>query len=360
MKKNYTLLYLLVTTLLLQFCKTNVPAEHQAMGKTEARAESAKPFPFGVNASGAEFGSNIPGVFNKDYTYPTTAQLDYFKSKGLTLFRMPFKWERIQPELEGDLDPIELSRMKAFVEAAQERDLWVILDLHNYGRRKVNGTEYIIGAPELPIAPVADLWGRLAKEFKGYSNIWGYGLMNEPHDMLASTPWFNIAQACITKIREIDTETSILVGGDSWSSAERWIAYSSNLANLKDPSQNLIYEAHVYFDNDASGSYKMSYDEEGTTPMTGVTRVTPFVDWLKQYNLKGFVGEYGVPDNDPRWLVTLDHFLKHLEDNGINGAYWSSGPWWGKYVLAIEPRDGQDRPQVKTLEKYKFAKSEAR
>lgn len=311
--------------------------------------------PFGTNASGAEFAPHvIPGVLNTHYGYPSAIQLDYFKSKGLTLFRMPFLWERIQPELNGELNKDELARMMAFVDAARERNLWVILDMHNYGRRRIDGTNQLIGSPSVSIEHVTDVWGKLAKEFRSKENIWGYGLMNEPHDMLESTPWFNIAQGIITKIRTIDTSTPILVGGDSWSSAPRWKAFSDNLKDLNDPSKNLIFEAHIYFDEDASGSYKRSYDEEKTTPKTGIKRAKPFVKWLKKNNLKGFLGEYGVPDDDPRWLVTLDNFLAYLQKNCINGTYWSAGSRWGKYKLAIEPRDNIDRPQMSVLEKYKF------
>ncbi|MFN3405370.1 MAG: hypothetical protein ACK40G_14825 [Cytophagaceae bacterium] len=52
---------------------------------------NAQQTPFGVNLSGAEFGSVFPGTYNSHYTYPTVAELDYFKSKGLTLIRLPFK-----------------------------------------------------------------------------------------------------------------------------------------------------------------------------------------------------------------------------------------------------------------------------
>jgi len=58
---------------------------------------------FGVNLACGEFGST-PGVYNTDYTYPRVAELDYYKSKGLTLIRMPFKWERVQHDVAGSLD----------------------------------------------------------------------------------------------------------------------------------------------------------------------------------------------------------------------------------------------------------------
>src|SRR5690606_19637190 len=115
-------------------------------------------------------------------------ELEYFKSKGLNLVRLPFKWERIQRSLKGPLDHSELIRMKNFISAAQTKGVFIILDMHNYGRRKIDGTTHIIGSSEVSIEDVADAWGKLAKEFKSYTNIWGYGLMNEPHGMLSSAP----------------------------------------------------------------------------------------------------------------------------------------------------------------------------
>ena len=56
----------------------------------------ASPLLLGVNLAGAEFGSNVPGVFGTDYTYPTHAEIDYYASKGLGVIRLPFLWERMQ------------------------------------------------------------------------------------------------------------------------------------------------------------------------------------------------------------------------------------------------------------------------
>ena len=64
---------------------------------------------------------------------------------------------------------------------------------------------------------------KLAHEFRGFDNIYGYALMNEPHDLEGGTPWFRSAQMAIYSIREADPQTTIIVGGDSWSSAERWM-----------------------------------------------------------------------------------------------------------------------------------------
>lgn len=310
--------------------------------------------PFGVNLAGADFGNTMPGVYGHDYEYPKSQDFKYLKSKGFSLVRLPFKWDRIQPQLNADLDKEELKRLKATVQEAQNNDIQVILDVHNYCRRNVNGQYLIIGQQGLEIAHLVDLWKRLANEFKDSKNIWGYGLMNEPHDMTALTPWAKIAQACIAEIRTIDKHTPIIVAGNNWSSARHWKEDSNELKNLYDPSNNLVFEAHLYFDKDGSGTYKYSYDKEEANPYIGIERVQPFVQWLRENNLKGFIGEYGVPNNDERWLISLDYFLAYLQNNGINGTYWAAGSRWGDYSLAVQPSNNYkvDRPQMKILQKY--------
>lgn len=63
-----------------------------------------------------------------------------------------------------------------------------------------------------------------------------------------------------------------------------------------------MYEAHIYFNHDNSGRYVGSYEVEKAYPTIGVDRLKPFVDWLREKNAKGFIGEFGVPANDPRWI----------------------------------------------------------
>lgn len=322
----------------------------------ETSGNDAEPegYPFALNLSGAEFGHDrIPGEYGKEYTYPTPDDLDYAKKKGFSLVRVPFKWERLQDTLGGPLRVFDLGELKKVVQSASERNIRVILDLHNYGRYMKNGDHRLIGTQGVGIAHLADFWGKIAAEFKDFPNIYGYALMNEPHDMDPLTPWKDIAQAAIYAIRKVDPATTIIVGGDSWSSAERWGVFSDNLKYLYDPSENLIFEAHVYFDKDCSGTYKYSYEDEEATPYTGIQRVIPFVNWLKVNGFRGFIGEYGIPDKDERWLETLDNFLAYLSRNNINGAYWAAGPWWpDDDFMAVRPVGGKDRPQMKVLEKY--------
>lgn len=316
---------------------------------TPAPMPSFTPAPFGVNLAGAEFS-------NADYQYPQSAELDYFKAKGLTLMRVPFKWERLQPQLNGPFAERDINELKNLVWEARKRGMWILLDMHNYGRRKDGGVERIIGDPALTIAHVGNAWRMIADEFKDFGNIYAYGLMNEPHDMRSDTPWFDIAQGIIDSIRTTDTQTAIMVGGPSWSSSREWPRVSDNLRLLVDPSDDLIYEAHVYFDNTSEGIYNESYDDENASPSTGVDRLAPFVNWLNQHGVRGFVGEYGIPDDDPRWNVVLENALQYLKENGVNGTYWAAGSRWGTNRMSVHPNnDGSDRPQMAVLENYLYA-----
>jgi endoglucanase len=293
-------------------------------------------------------------VLNANYTYPTTAELDYYKSKGLTLIRLPFTWERVQHIVGGPLDSdVDLLQIKQFVKSAQDRGIYVMLDMHNYARRDIDGTSYLIGQTEnLTIAHFVDVWTKLAYEFKDYTNIWGYDLMNEPNNM-GSVSLFKITQAVVTGIRTVDLNTPIVIEGNDYASSYSWPSNKSDsLKYLVDPSNKLIYEAHCYFDNNASGIYAGTYDVEIKTANIALIRLKPFVDWLKTNNKIGMIGEFGVPGNDPRWLTMLDGALNYMKQNNVSGTYWAAGPWWGTYPLSIEPDGNVDKPQMAILSKY--------
>src|SRR3954454_17669228 len=167
----------------------------------------------GVNLSSAEFGSRLPGTYNSDYTYPTTSEINYFVSKGLNTFRVPFRWERAQPTLNSAFDATEFSRLDAVVSAATSTGAFVVLDPHNYARYWVGGepggTETLIGGAAVPNSAFADFWTRLANKYKSNSRVI-FDLMNEPNTM-PTEQWRDSAQAAINAIRAVGATNLILV-----------------------------------------------------------------------------------------------------------------------------------------------------
>ena len=305
---------------------------------------------YGINLAGPAFRPEAtPGVIDRDFVYPGEDALDYYRVKGFRVVRLTFLWERIQPRLFEPLDPDEVGRLERFVDAAARRGMHVVTGPHNYARYRIDGEPHLIGSLSVPIDAFADLWRRLAERFRATGDNLIFSLMNEPHS--TGGGWKRTAQLGVDAIREVDARRWIYVPGDNWSSAQSWLLYNSDLI-LRDRSDRLVYEAHQYFDDSKTGFYERSYDDSGAYPTIGVDRIRPFLGWLKAHRLRGAVTEYGVPNDDPRWLVVLDKFMAEIRRAGVGGAYWAGGPWWGEYPLSAEPRGGQDAPVMSILVKY--------
>jgi endoglucanase len=314
---------------------------------------------YGVNLSSAEWGSNFPGTYGVDYYYPTASELDYYNGKGLTLIRIPFAWERMQPDLDSPLDAAQVGYMTAFLNAADALGMFVIIDAHNFGRYGTGTwTDFadhgnIIGSAQVPVSAFADFWSRMASQFQNHPSLLGYDLMNEPHDMGSASVWPTAAQAAVNAIRAVDAIHYIMVEGDSWAGAETWLSVNGNL-NIADPSNLIVYEAHSYWDANNSGTYSKTYEQQGATPQTGVNDLEPFTSWISQHGYTGYVGEYGVPNNDPNWLPVLDNALTAIKQNGIWGTYWAGGPWWSwcNELIIIEPCNGTDAPAMSVVQQF--------
>jgi endoglucanase len=307
-------------------------------------------FARGINLSGAELNSErtFSAVYGKEYIYPPQQELDYYASRGFVVVRLLYRWERLQHSLFGELDSSELGRIKNFVAAAQARNMRVIITPCNWGRYRfdVGGTEMLIGTASVPIEAFADFSNKVAAALAGNDGVYALSLMNEPHE--SNGMWKQIAQAGLNAIRNADRERLVLAPGDQWSEASKWQRYNNDFL-LDDPSSRILYEAHQYFDADHSGTYKVGYTLSGGTPDRGVALVRPFVEWLKQHDRRGIITEFGVPNNDARWLELAQELLAYLGKERIPWTYWAGGPWWGNYPLSAEPKNGVDAPIMATL-----------
>jgi len=311
----------------------------------------------GVNLAGAEFGvgpdgsGNVPGVFGIHYIYPNQEEIDYFQGKGMNIIRLPFRWERLQQSLYGDFDPAELSRLKTFVDETTAKGALVILDPHNYAGYYTGGLQGRLGS-EIPNDAFADFWQRLALEFRDNIRVM-FGLMNEPIE-LSGEAWVEAANAAIAAIRGVGAEQMILVPGVAYSGAHSWLQdwYGTpngvTMLGIEDPNDNFLIEAHQYLDDDYSGT-----KEECLSAPAGSEALMEFTGWLRDNDLKGFLGEFGIRHNQ-NCLDSLADMMAYLEANDDvwrGWTYWAAGPWWGD-ADTLEPIDGEDREPMAVLDDY--------
>ncbi len=301
----------------------------------------------GVNIAGAEFsGSNLPGRLHHDYTYPRADDLDYFAGRGANTIRLPIRWERVQRGLFEDLHRPELRQIESVLEQAAERDLCVVLDVHNYGM--YHGEP--IGSEDVPEEAFLDLWLRLAEALDQPEHL-ALGLMNEPF-RLDIAHWGTVAQQSVHALRDAGAGHLVMVSGGRWSGVHEWhrsIGGSSNaetFADFDDPLGRSVIEVHQYADEDYSGTGDACREPDDFNRM-----FAEIGEWAEDNGLQLFLGEFGVPPSR-QCLLALERMLVLTEDADTwrGWAYWAAGRWWGDYPMSVQPRDSDDAPQMSVLE----------
>ncbi|OGM40473.1 endo-beta-1 [Aspergillus bombycis] len=285
---------------------------------------------FGANESGAEFGeNNLPGVWGTDYIFPDVSAITTLIDKGMNIFRIQFKMERLVPDsMTGAYDEAYLTNLTTVVNAVTDAGVHAILDPHNYGR--FNG-EIISTASDFQT-----FWKNLAGQFKSNSLVI-FDTNNEYHDMDQELV-LNLNQAAIDGIREAGaTEQYIFVEGNSWTGAWTWTDVNDNMKSLEDPQDKIVYQMHQYLDSDGSGT-----SEACVSGTIGQERVTSATQWLKDNNKVGIIGEFAGGNND-QCKTAVTGMLDYLAENTDvwKGAiWWAAGPWWGDYMYNLEPPSG--------------------
>lgn len=374
---------------------TQLAAASLSMALASSSFAATPPLMFGVNLSGGEGGKlhsmsntesysdgqlrrNYPrGRFGWDYNYPTQPVFNYYRARGITLVRLPIKWERIQHSLGAALDATEMTRIDAAIECARVSGMQVLLDLHNYNRYSpyVNGTwtspGLVVNAQPNPVVTIAhftNVWQQLATRYANSPAIYGYDIMNEPAGSVVN--WRPAAQAAVNTIRTYDKKHWIVVEGVNWSHSHDWVSTNpeknNTSINITDSAGKLIYSAHSYWDigyqNNVDdwkydGQYN-SYAAEGGNPDMGANSLVPFVNWIKANGYNGLIGEYGVPwaTDASSWSTVLDRSLAYLKTNGISGTYWTGGLWMGAgaYQISCQANSlgATDLPSMTVMRKY--------
>src|SRR5215211_2472285 len=210
------------------------------------------------------FSRSSPGTYGGDYVYPDRADFAYLRGRGLNLTRIPFRWERVQPQLNNPLKSVELARLKGCFDAAAAVGMRVIPNVNSYGGKYYFSawSSGVLGSTRLPISAYKDLWVRLAEAWNGHPAIAGYDIYNDVLDLPGGVPtWEKASQAAVDGIRSVDANTRIWVPG-----YQARPGYFNTLfcfvANHPQPwitGTNVGYTCHAYY---GPGSlYKMTYDE---------------------------------------------------------------------------------------------------
>lgn len=312
-----------------------------AQGAALTRALAAAPAPVtlpGVNLAGADFGAlTDTRPIGQSHVYPADEAFAYWAGVGMKLVRLPFRIERVQPVAGGPFADAEIREIDRCVAAAGKNGLQIVLDAHNYGQR---------GTTKITAEDLAAFWGAMAARYKGFPQV-NYGIMNEPY-VFTAAEWQPVLRAACGAIRKVSPTQRIMAPGSGWTGAHSFVANGDGTAfnGFSDP--NAVIEVHQYLDHDSSGQNVQEY-----TPGAGSTRLAAVTGWARQQGRKLFLGEFGfaMPAGEKE-ASDLLQFMNDNSDVWLGYAIWAGGPWWGDYAFAVEPKNGQDAPQVAVIKRF--------
>ena len=312
-----------------------------------AGSAAATPVLTGVNLAGAEFGG-LKGVHGKQYIYPSDAEIAAFERLGVTVFRVPVRWERLQPVLGGALDEAELARLDRVIETAGASDISVIVDVHNYARYRREA----LGSPTVPTASLGQLWERLAARYKRDPRVI-FGLMNEPIG-IGAADWAKVVTGVLARIRATGATNLVLVPGVNWSGAHSWrkrVGIMSNaeaMTGLVDPARNIAFDFHQYFDGNSSG-----LTAQCVPIAEAERRLMVATLWLRETGQRGFLSEFNVapsPECQPVLRAALALMARNPE--WLGWTLWASSAWFGTYTMNLYPLQAVQPPQLATMRPF--------
>jgi hypothetical protein len=189
--------------------------------------------------------------------------------------------------------------LKPAVDYATSKNLYVIIDYHQIDDA-TKGTS---------AADATTFWTDIAPRFAGYSNVL-YEVFNEPIDTSASWATFKtVAQGWIDTVRAAAPQNLIIVPSMSWDQ------HPGDAASSPPTGTNLMYTAHIYPGNWASG-----FQAQVTTALT---KAPVFItEWGYVYSTTKTDVAY---TNSMTWGTS---FQSTVDANGASWTAWVTDNGW--------------------------------
>ena len=284
---------------------------------------------------GMNIGNALEAPNEGDWGVTLTPELfDLIKSAGFNSVRLPIRWSgHTLAKPPYTIDPMFLSRVDWAVKQCLDRNLAVILDMHNY-------TE-IMDDPEGEKAKFLSMWTQLAQHYKNYPDSVYFELLNEPYGMLATAYLNDYYNQAIQIIRKTNPRRTIILGPGGYYSFT-WLDYLS----VDEQDRNIIISIHYYspmhFTHQGADWVQGSNAWLGTR-WTGTQQdknsitmdFSAAAAWASQYHRPIYLGEFGAyhtgaMGDRAAWTTEV---ARQAESLGWSWSYWEFCAGFGIYNL---------------------------
>ena len=302
----------------------------------------------GVNWFGFETAAGVPhGLWSRNME----DMLDQIAGLGFNVIRVPFSAaiadgtnnvqginEHENPDLAGTSS---LEVLDAFIAAAGERGLGIILDRHTLAP---DNRHHLWYDEQYPAERLVSDWQFLAERYRDVPNVIGADLYNEPHDEAcwgcgdAAVDWKLAATAAADALHAIEPDWLVFVEGveradggscngpDAGDSCTWW-GGDLSLADT-DPIElsvpdKVVYSPHEY----ATSVFRQRWFDDPSFPANMPAIWDRFWGDLERTDTAPvMVGEFGTTldaEIDGVWLESL---LTYLDDIGAGFTFWTFNP----------------------------------
>lgn len=294
-------------------CLTNAPSQMEAFSVLDARF-------------GRETREHLFKVYEDHYW--KESDFDNIKALGMNVVRLPITWWHVLDE-NGVLRSDAFDRLDWFVSCCEERNLYVVLDLHAAPGSQ-NGNDHsgdITGSFLWKNQEHQDrtvyLWEQIATHYKGNPVIAAYDLLNEPGGDLNSTnamQW-EFFDRLYKAIRTIDPDHIIMMES-CW-----------DPEGLPPPDrygwENVVYQYHYY---------KWNADNDYNAQKL-FTDVKLYKINHTNHPVPSFVGEFTLFQSMDAWKYALQAY----SNAGLSWTIWTykvtGNSTWGLYNVYGEKAD---------------------
>jgi hypothetical protein len=266
------------------------------------------------------------------------------------------------------LDPQAETHLDKLLEMAGKADLFAVISFRT-GPGRSDFTFYRDGAgvwfdPKYLIEWVweeqeaqdgwVEMWRYTAERYRDNPIVAGYDLMVEPNSSdvvfglydpeqfyarYADTPydWNPLAARITAAIREVDSDTPILIGGNGWGLAN-WLAYTQLVDDDRAIYTAHQYEPHIYTHqepDDLSRTYPGMFDidYDGVDDTFDMAWLEAYLyetigAFQEEHRVPVAVNEYGLTRWTPNAAAFMDDQMAIFEALGVNYAVWAFHPSW--------------------------------
>jgi endoglucanase len=273
-----------------------------------------------------------------------SAKIDAYYAKGFRNVRIPITWtEAVGGDLlvndanVGDVNrgSARLAVIEQVVDYALSKpDLFVVINAHHETKLKTQNRSSVLER----------LWQDIADIFGDRDHRLLFEFLNEPHQSdgsnsaMAPADLRNMVALAYAKIRAVDPERIVVIGGNQWFAAPEMAETWPTLDGVGGGQDAYVMATFHHYDPwTFCGDNQGSYDD----PWTDSNLSTPMDTMLAWANSVGnampiYIGEWGVGwgsrysqmqcNNIRQWYQKIDHDF--AAPRGIPTAVWDDGGWF--------------------------------